>query len=164
MLFLKWFSSQVDGKRVSIAVLVVVVLALAAAVKIQNDQLATAKEVYRNPRVVTQTRVVKVSGPIRVVTRIVERPGVKESTTVEERGQVVESSGQSSDSSPISLAVALAHPNPNKWILGVGNRNFSYRSWENYSLWGGREFGPLVIEAGAGRRSVELVALIKFGR
>jgi hypothetical protein len=156
---------QVNFKRVSLGVLIVVVLALAAAVKIQSDQLATAKEVYRNPRVVTIVKTVKVAGPIRIKTVIRETPaGERTTEIVEDRAATVETTDAKHELTPVPLAIALASPNPDKWLAGVGNRNFSYRTIDTYSVWAGREFGPFVVEAGAGYRSFETVLLVKFGK
>lgn len=154
---------RVDFKRVSIGVLIVVVFALGAVVKIQNDQLATAKVVYGNPRVVTLQRVVRIAGPVRIVTRVVERSsGEKESTTIEDRGSILETTASTHESTPVALADALASPRSDKWLLGLGNRNFSYRSWEQYSLWAGHELGPIVVQAGAGYKSLQTVVFVKF--
>lgn len=155
---------QVDFKRVSLGVLIVVVLALAATVKIQRDQLAMAKVVYAHPQVVQSLRIVKIAGPVRIVTRIVERPdSAKETIVVEERGQAVETLGRTSESTPVPLAVALAPANRDRWLCGLGNRNFSYRSLDQYSVWGGREIGPFVVQAGLGHRSIETVLMVRFG-
>jgi len=155
---------KTNVKSIAITVLIVVVLSLASAVKMQHDQLQLAKVVYANPKTVTVVKTVKVAGPVRIVTKIVERPtGERETTVTEDRGQVVETRGSMSKKEPVSLDIALRPPVRDRWLAGIGNRDFAFRSWENYSAWGGREMGRLVALAGIGYRdSVEGQAVLLY--
>lgn len=159
---------QLNLRTTSIVVLVFVVICLAAAVKLQHDQLQMAKIVYANPKVVTIEKVVKVQGPVRIVTKIVERPSGERETTVEEtRAEVVETSGSSSESSPVPLDVALKPPSGDRWLAGVGNRDFSFRSWDQYTIWAGREMGRLELLGGVGYRDriePQVVMLWRWGK
>lgn len=154
---------NVDWKRVSVGVLVVVVLAMAAAVRIEHYRAEQTDRVYANPK--TIVRVVRVAGPVRVKTVIVERPGEKTTTVEEARGAVIETTENVSE--PVPISITMAQPG-NAWLAGIGNRNADVKSWRAYSLWAGRELGTRAqVQIGVGYRdSVEAqgVFMLKFGR
>lgn len=156
-----------DGKRITIAVLIVIVLALAAAVRIEHYRAEQANSVYTNPRVIHSVKTVKVAGPVRIVTQVVERPTEKRITTIEYREATIETRGETADSAPVPLSVAMAAPG-NAWLVGVGNRDGEFRTWKGYSLWAGRELGTRAqAQLGVGYRDgaeAQAVLLLKLGR
>lgn len=132
---------QVDPKRVTIAVLIVVVFATLAYLRLQSIELEKARLVYTHPETRTKILVRKVVGPVRIVTRVIERPSGERETIVEEnRGEVVETSGTETSEKPISLAEALAPPRTDRWLAGIGLLNFSPSDASNYTAYGGYGF------------------------
>lgn len=113
--------AQVDVKRVTIVTLSVGVVLLYAYIHGQNIQLAEARLVYANPRTVTKIVRHREVGPVRIVTRIVERPsGEKETVIQEDRGAVTESETNATASTPVPISTALAQPRTDRYLLTLG--------------------------------------------
>lgn len=103
----------VDWKKVAGAGAAVAVVVLISHDYLQGVALKEAELAYKNPRVVAVTRVMKVSGPVRVVTRVVEVAGRKETTTEEVRGPVTEMRGTETLREPVFPPAA-----PPRWVVG----------------------------------------------
>ena len=104
---------------------------------LQHVALAQNQLVYRNPAVIKQTRIVRVEGPVRIVTRVVETPGRIERETIEERGQVSEVH----ESATVSVPVFPPTPRSDRWLAGISVNPFDYRdsrSWGAYVGYGFR--------------------------
>jgi len=111
----------VDLKRVTIITLSAGICILYAYVHEQNVQLANAKLVYGNPahtvKIVRRTE----TGPVRIVTRYIERPsGEKETITEETRAPVVETQTTAEETKPVPLSVALASPRTDRFLVTLG--------------------------------------------
>ena len=93
--------------------------------------------VYRNPTIVRQIRTVRVEGPIRIVTRVVETPGRIERETVEERGPV----SVVKESLTAQTPVFPPAPRSDRRLAGISANPFDYRdsrSWGAYAGYGFR--------------------------
>lgn len=121
-------------------------------------QLKKAEVVYKNPERIVQVKKVRVEGPTRIVTRIVEVPGRKETTTEEVRGPVTETSGTTTIERPI-LGVKTSG-----WVVGGGTNRWHALKAPDFALYGGYRFaGRLDLIGrvdGAGRPG--FVALWRF--
>lgn len=98
---------------------------------LQHVALAQNQLVYRNPAIVRQIRTVRVEGPVRIVTRVVEIPGRVERETVEERGPV----STVKDSMMIQAPVFPPAPRSDRWLAGLALNPFDYQdsgSWGGY--------------------------------
>ena len=104
---------------------------------LQHVALAQNQLVYRNPAIIKQTRTVRVEGPVRIVTRVVETPGRIERETVEERGPV----SVVQDSLSAQFPVFPPAPRSDRWLAGIAINPFDYResrSWGAYVGYGFR--------------------------
>lgn len=106
---------------------------------LQHVALATAELAYKNPRIIEHTRTVRVEGPVRIVTRVVETPGRVERVTVEDRGPV----STTRESLSVREPVFPPAPRLNRWLAGAGMAPFDYREtryWAGYAgySWGNR--------------------------
>lgn len=116
----------------SMAVFLLCVYCYLQHVALKQNQL-----IYRNPAVVHQTRVVRVEGPVRIVTRVVETPGRVERETVEERGPV----SVVKESLTVQTPVLPPAPKLSRWIAGIGANPFDYRDSRYWAAYGGYSFG-----------------------
>ena len=115
-----------------IGVFLVLVYCYLQHVALKQNQL-----VYRNPSIVRQIRTVRVEGPIRIVTRVVETPGRIERETVEERGPV----SVVKESLTAQTPVFPPAPRSDRWLAGISANPFHYRdsrSWGAYAGYGFR--------------------------
>lgn len=104
---------------------------------LQHVSLARQEIVYKNPMVIEHVRTVRVEGPVRIVTRVVETPGRIERETIEERGtvSVVE------ESLRVQTPVFPPAPRSDRWLAGIAINPFDYRdsrSWGAYVGYGFR--------------------------
>lgn len=113
----------------------------------KSIELNEAKLVYEHPKVVQSVRVVQ--GPVRIVTRVIERPGEKEMVVVEERGQVTAESRQ--ESTPEPLASILKPVRTDRWLLGLSLHGPSPSDAGSYRVLAGYSFkNRLDLFAGVG--------------
>lgn len=104
---------------------------------LQHVALAQNHLVYRNPAIIHQVRMVRVEGPVRIITRVVETPGRTERETVEERGPV----SVVQDSLNAQFPVFPPAPRSDRWLAGIAINPFDYRdsrSWGAYVGYGFR--------------------------
>lgn len=104
---------------------------------LQHVLLARQTIVYRNPMIIEHVRTVRVEGPVRIVTRVIETPGRVERETVEERGPV----SVVMESDKASVPVFPPAPRMSRWILGAGLNPFSYQETKYWAAYGGYSFG-----------------------
>lgn len=104
---------------------------------LQHVLLARQTVVYRNPMIIEHVRKVRVEGPVRIVTRVIETPGRVERETVEERGPV----SVVMESDKASVPVFPPAPRMSRWILGAGLNPFSYQETKYWAAYGGYSFG-----------------------
>lgn len=135
-----WLISNLRGVRwpivwrygVAVGVLLLIVYCYLQHVALAQNQL-----VYKNPAIIHQVRTVRVEGPVRIVTRVVETPGRVERETVEERGPV----SVVNDSFTAQTPVLPPAPKLSRWIAGIGANPFDYRDSRYWSAYGGYSFG-----------------------
>ena len=102
---------------------------------LQHVALAQNQLVYRNPAILKQTRIVRVEGPVRIVTRVVETPGRVERETVEERGPVTVVKESLHTQTPVFPPA----PRSDRWLAGISANPFDYRdsrAWGAYVGYG----------------------------
>lgn len=107
----------------------------------QHVQLKEAKLAYENPQVKIATREVKVEGPVRIVYRKITTPG--EPVIVErivERAPVTTTTETAKETTPIPVAVVLASPRIDRWLVGAMLDKFDPKSGENWSVTAGYGF------------------------
>jgi hypothetical protein len=124
----------------------------------RTEQLLAA---YRNPRIIQKTRTVTVVGPVRIVTRVVELPGRKETTTTEERGAVVNVANAEAVNEPVFPAPAAR---AGGWLTGVSAQPFHRGERDGRVAWGGYSIGGrLNVCAGiSGAPRAELLVLWRW--
>ena len=93
--------------------------------------------IYKHPAIFQKTRIVRVEGPVRIVTRVVETPERVERETVEERGPV----SVVKESLHTQTPVFPPAPRSDRWLAGISANPFDYRdsrSWGAYVGYGFR--------------------------
>ena len=126
---------------------------------LQHVALAQNQLVYRNPAVFQKTRIVRVEGPVRIVTRVVETPGRVERETVEERGPI----SVTEDSSVSQTPVFPPAPRSDRWLAGISANPFDYRdsrSWGAYVGYGFRNRIDLL--CGYSNDNPSMVVIFRF--
>ena len=108
----------------SMAVFLLCVYCYLQHVALKQNQL-----IYKHPAVFQKTRIVRIEGPVRIVTRVVETPGRVERETVEERGPV----STTEDSSVVQAPVFPPSKRSDRWLAGISANPFNYR---DYRAWG----------------------------
>lgn len=103
---------------------------------LQHVALKQNQLVYRNPAIVHQARIVRVEGPVRIVTRVVETPGRVERETVEERGPV----SVVRDSQITETPVFPPTPRSDRWLVSVSVNPISYRDSRDWGAYVGYGF------------------------
>lgn len=135
-----WLISNLRGVRWPIVCrcgIAVGVLLLVVYCYLQHVALAQNQLIYRNPAIINQVRTVRVEGPVRIVTRIVETPGRVERETVEERGPV----STVQESLTVQTPVFPPAPRAARWIVGGGLNPFDYRDSKSWAAYGGYSLG-----------------------
>jgi hypothetical protein len=123
------------------ALVVVVLYLYAQGVSLAQERAITDRYVsaYQNPRVITKTRTVRVEGAVRIVTRVVEVPGRKETTTTEDRAPVMVV-----DSAEL-LREPVLPPPPSRsaggWLTGMSMQPFHRNDRSGWTAWGGYSIG-----------------------
>ncbi len=103
---------------------------------LQHVALKQNQLVYKNPAVFQKTRVVRVEGPVRIVTRVVESPGRIERETVEERGPV----SVIRESQMTQTPVFPPAPRSDRWLAGVSANPFAGQDSRSWAGWAGYSF------------------------
>lgn len=126
---------------------------------LQHVALAQNQLVYRNPAIIHQVRMVRVEGPVRIITRVVETPGRIERETVEERGPV----SVVQESLRVQTPVFPPAPRSDRWLAGIAINPFDYRdsrSWGAYAGYGFRN--RLDVMAGYSDGSPKAMVVLRF--
>lgn len=88
--------------RERLIIIAAVLIAGAQYAYIETQDRLRVEAVYQNPKRVTVMKVRRVTGPVRIVERIIERPsGERETIREEVRGQVVEETDRRDISEPV---------------------------------------------------------------
>jgi len=126
---------------------------------LQHVALAQNQLVYRNPAVIKQTRIVRVEGPVRIVTRVVETPGRIERETIEEHGQVSEVH----ESATVSVPVFPPAPRSDRWLAGISVNPFDYRDSRSLGAYVGYGFrNRLDVMGGYSDGSPKAIVVLRF--
>jgi len=92
--------------------------------------------IYKHPAVFQKTRIVRIEGPVRIVTRVVETPGRVERETVEERGPV----SVIRESQMTQTPVFPPAPRSDRWLAGISANPFHYRESREWGAYVGYGF------------------------
>lgn len=114
----------------SMAVFLLCVYCYLQHVALKQNQL-----IYKHPAVFQKTRIVRIEGPVRIVTRVVETPGRVERETVEERGPVTVVKESLHTQTPVFPPA----PRSDRWLAGISANPFDYRdsrAWGAYVGYG----------------------------
>jgi hypothetical protein len=126
---------------------------------LQHVLLARSEIVYRNPAIIEHARTVRVEGPVRIVTRVVETTGRVERETIEERGPV----SVVKESLNVQTPVFPPAPRMSRWIVGVGANPFNHRETRDWAAYGGYSFGGrLDLCGGVSSGRPAMLILIRF--
>jgi len=123
---------------------------------LQHVALKQNQLIYKHPAVFQKTRIVRIEGPVRIVTRVVETPGRVERETVEERGPV----STTEDSSVVQAPVFPPSKRSDRWLAGISANPFNYRdsrAWGAYVGYGFRNRIDLCGGVSNGRPSALVV-------
>ncbi len=138
----------------SMAVFLLCVYCYLQHVALKQNQL-----IYKHPAVFQKTRIVRIEGPVRIVTRVVETPGRVERETVEERGPV----STTEDSSVVQAPVFPPSKRSDRWLAGISANPFDYRdsrSWGAYVGYGFRNRIDLL--CGYSNDNPSMVVIFRF--
>lgn len=113
-----------------------VIVVLAMFVRLQGIALERERLVYLHPRVENRVRVVRVEGPVRIVTRTIRVEGREEVVREEVRGPVVETTDASHIETPV-----FAPPRPPRWVAGASLLDFRPGDRAGWTAWGGVSVG-----------------------
>lgn len=113
-----------------------VIVVLALLVRLQGIALDRERLVYIHPRIENRFRVVRVEGPVRIVTRTIRTEGREEVVREEVRGTVVETTDASHIETPV-----FAPPRPPRWVAGASLLNFKPGDRSGWTAWGGVSVG-----------------------
>lgn len=134
-----------------------VVVVLVGLCYLQSVALARDVVVYHNPRIIDRVRVVRVEGPVRIVSRVIETPNRRESVIEEDRGPVT----VVIDSAHISEPIFPPAPRLNRWLAGISANPSDLRESRYFGAWGGYSWGnrlDLMAGVNGGRPGVMVVA------
>ena len=103
---------------------------------LQHVALKQNQLIYRHPAIFQKTRIVRIEGPVRIVTRVVETPGRIERETVEERGPV----SVVQESLRVQTPVFPPAPRSDRWLAGISANPFHYRESREWGAYVGYGF------------------------
>ena len=149
-----------DWKRVGAAAALLAVLALGAYCYLQHVALGKLEAIYAHPRTEERIQMVRIVGPVRIVTRVVEIEGKKETIIEEVRGPIVETS----DSLKVAEPVFPPAPRTDRWLAGASLDPFSYADTKAWTAYGGYSFrNRLDLCAGiSGRGQGRVLVMVRF--
>lgn len=150
MLTLLLNSLKPTAKKVATAQSIFIVVILLYSFN-QYDQLKTerarlqvAEASLANPKTIEVIKTVIKQGPVRFITRYVERPdGSKESFSEELYDAYSETSENKAESEPVAvdkLIAPIEKPRQSRFLVGLDLKDFSPNSYKNYTLYGGYSF------------------------
>lgn len=132
------------SKNSVILILITANVLAIAYILVSRDSVKKARLMYENPAVIQQIRYKRVEGPVKIVERVIEKPGGERVTErTETRDPVVVTNDEKKESTPISVG------SQERYLLG-GSWHTSFVDAKNVTLWAGYSFGRLDLLAGAG--------------
>lgn len=142
------------------------VLAVVVAVFLwerDRRELERVRLVYENPRVKIVEKVVKVQGPVRVVTRIIEKPGEVVTIVDERRGEVSETTGSDRETAPVPIEIAMKPHRSDRWLVAAQVDDGRFREAKGYSALVGYGWNNRVdVLIGGGAEGVKLQVVARF--
>lgn len=142
-----------NWKAVGVGTLIIVAVIEAGAIRKLLGDLEKARIAYENPKTVEVVKTVRVEGPVRVRTVVVERPGgERETTTVEERAEVRESSDASLLKEPVPFDRIVSQRKV-RFVVAADLRDLEASNFEAWTAYAGVSLANRVdLLAGAGKR------------
>lgn len=129
-------SSPINKNTVILFLVTVNVIAI-AFILISRDTVKREREAYAHPKVEKQVIVKTVEGPIRIVERIIERPGgEKETERTITKEPVTSTESNFSMTTPIAIA---GSSNKSRYLLG-GSYRLNFTQAKNGTVWAGYSF------------------------
>jgi hypothetical protein len=113
-----------------------VIVVLGLWVRLQAIALAREQLVYLHPRIESRVRVVRVEGPVRIVTRTIKTEGREETVREEVRGPVV----STTESVHIETPVFPPARAP-RWVAGASLLDFRPGDRSGWTAWAGVSVG-----------------------
>lgn len=114
------FLQRLASKNGVIAILVVGFLLVVSDAYRQRQEVKRIQAVYLHPEVKTVEKIVRVAGPVRIVTRVIERQGEKETVVEETHEPSSETTEVSHETKPVSLADTMTPYRTDRYLLTVG--------------------------------------------
>lgn len=116
---------NIDLKNTAIIVLIVAIFIQWKTLDNRGKELEAAKAIAENPKTVEVFKQVLVKGPIRTVTKIVEKPNGERETLISqinELEQVILDYEKNSQPVPIEEILAVKKEHVDRWLVGVDLR------------------------------------------
>lgn len=113
------------NKNAVIGGLSIIILLILVQYKRLDAQFKTARLVYENPATKETVRTIQVQGPVRIITKVVERPSETIKVIEETRGAITEISEIKNESAPIPESLTMAKPRTDRWLLTIGANRLS---------------------------------------
>lgn len=113
-----------------------VIFVLCLWVRLQSIALERERLVYLHPRVENRVRVVRVEGPVRIVTRIIKTEGREETVREEVRGPVVSTTESVNIETPVFPPVRAP-----RWVVGTSLLDFRPGDRSGWTAWAGVSIG-----------------------
>lgn len=126
--------APVNWRRVVAVTGVGVVFVLLVQVRLQSIALERERLVYLHPKTEQRLRIVRVEGPVRIVTRTIKTEGREEVIREEVRGPVVTTTDAMTKSEPV-LARAP------RWVAGASLLDFRPGDRSGWTAWAGVTVG-----------------------
>lgn len=124
-----------------IGVLILCLVWIANAWHTASVELEQARLAYQNPKIVTVEKLVYKVGPVRIRTVTTKEKDGDEKTDIEEirYGESLESDSNT-EKAPVSVSEIVRTERTNRWLLGISNRDFTFKRSEYYGGWAGYSF------------------------
>lgn len=152
--------NSLDLKKIARAGYLGLLVALAVYAYLQHVALEKAELAYHNPRQTVRVQKIVVQGPTRIVTRVVEVEGRKETTTEEVRGPVFEAMDRAFLTEPVFPPA----PRQDRWLVGASLNPFHTGRPDQWTALAGYSFRNRVdLCAGATMTgSPRLLVMLRF--
>lgn len=136
------------------------IIVLVLLVRMQEIALKQAEVAYKNPRAVQTVKVVKVQGPVRIVTKVVKTADREETTREEVRGPVFETMDEAFLVEPVFPPA----PRSDRWLAGAAFQPFHSREPGAWTAYAGYSFKNRLDLCGGitGRGRPSVLVMVRF--
>ncbi len=135
-----------------------------AYILVSRDQVKKAQAMYDHPAVIHETAIKRIAGPVRIVERVVEKPGGER---VVERTIYKDAVTTTKETASSSIPVAPAVSSGERYLVG-GSWETSLDHPKNVTAWAGYSFGRLDLLGGVGLKegdiSGHLMVVTRWGK